>query len=160
MLRPHYGPATEDIPVESSSEKKIRYFLAVMFFLQTMLTTSTFMHEVTAEEELRTISALQFVIQADGILANSVQLGIFGLILLLFPLTAFFFCILDKRSKVKFLISGACSVVCAVVIVFGIGRDSISIGAVITLISNVITLFMTSMGVQATSMRRASALRK
>ena len=68
-------------------------------------------------------------------------------------MVAFFFCVLDTKSRVKYFVSGACSIVCAMVIAFGLA-SIISIGAVITLIINVITLFMTSQGFQATAMRQ------
>lgn len=148
---------TEDIPIENSSERKVRLFLAVMFFIQVLLTPTPFMHNVVSDTELQSITAIQFIVQADGFLANSVQLGLYGLALVLFPLTAFFFCVLDKRSRVKYIFTGACSVLCAVLIVFGIGKNNISIGAVFTLIINVVTLFMTSQGVQATSARIAQS---
>lgn len=159
MLRPYKGPSTEDIPVESSSERKIRFFLAAIFVLQVLLTTTPFMHDFLLNDTVVTISALQFVIQADGFMANSVQLGIFGLLLVLLPIAAFFFCVLDKRSKVKYIATALCSIICPIIIVFGIGRNFISIGAVITLIINVITLFMTSQGVQAVSIRRAKEIK-
>lgn len=164
MLRPRETSRTEDIPVESASEKKIRYFLAVMFFIQTFMTTSPFMHEIIVNEDgtetLRSITALQFIVQSDGIMANSISLAMLGLPLIVLPITAFFFCIFDKRSKIKYIATGLCSVVCAALIVFGIGRDTLSLGAVITLVINVVTLFMTTQGVQATSIRRASQLKK
>lgn len=157
MLRPH-GPSTEDIPVESSSERKVRIFLAVMFFIQTLMTTLPFMHHVNPENNTLEgyISAVNFVLQADGVAQNNGFMAIYGILLIGLPLTAFFFCIFDKRSKLKYLFSGLCSVICAVIITFSVGT-SISFGAVLTLIVNVITLFMTMQGLQATAIRQSSA---
>lgn len=142
--------------VESSSEKKVRYFLAFMFFIQTLMTTLPFMHHVNVENNTLegTVSALNFIIQADGIASDNGFMALYGILLVFLPLTAFFFCLFDKRSRLKYLFSGLCSVICAVIITFTVGT-SISIGAVLTLIVNVITLFMTSQGVQATSARIA-----
>lgn len=147
---------TVDVEVENSSERKVRLFLAVMFFIQTLMTTLPFMHHVNPETNTLegSISALNFVIQADGFASNNGYMAIYGIILIVLPLTAFFFCLFDKRSRLKYLFSGLCSVVCAIVITFTVGT-SISFGAVLTLIVNVITLFMTSQGLQATSARIA-----
>lgn len=152
---------TVDVDVETSSEKKVRYFLAVMFFIQTMMTTLPFMHHVNVENNTLegTVSAINFIIQADGIASNNGFMAIYGILLVALPIIAFFFCIFDKRSRLKYLFSGLCSVICAVIITFTVGT-SISFGAVLTLIVNVVTLFMTSQGVQATSGRMASAKRQ
>ena len=153
-LRPYSG-GTEPIPVESPSERKIRIFLAVMFFIQTFTTTLPFMYHVN-DDGLTDgeISAMQFLLQGNGIASDNFVMAIYGLLLVMLPLASFFFFIFDKRSKVKYIASAVCSVVCAVIVTFTCGR-SISYGGVLTLIINVITLFMTSQGVQAVSIRRA-----
>ena len=158
MLRPRVG-STEDIPVESSSERKVRFFLVFMFFLQVFITPLPFIRHVDEEGFIDgEVSAVKFLVQEDGIAANNGFIALYGLLLILLPLVAFFFCIFDKRSKVKYIFTGICSVVCAVIVTFTCGR-SIHYGGVFTLIINVITLFMTSQGVQAVSMRRYSAKR-
>ena len=80
------------------------------------------------------------------------MLGIYGAILIVMPIVSFFFCILDKRSYKKYVVSYITSILSAVIICFG-PKDSIAIGGVFTLIVNVITLFMTTQGLQATRMR-------
>lgn len=160
MLRP-YSPSTVPVAVESSSEKKVRYFLVFLFFVQIMLTPLPFMHTVVDQLEegmtspLLTISAVQMVFQTDGFSGNDIYIALFGGLLIVLPMTAFFFCIFDKRSRVKYIFTAACSVICAVIITFGIGPSVISIAAVITLIINVLTLFMTMQGLQATARRIA-----
>ena len=160
MLRPH-TPDTVPVITESSSEKKIRYFLIFIFFVQIMLTPLPFMHAVVDVLEegmtsnLLTISAVQMVFQTNGFSGNEIFLAIYGGLLIILPMAAFFACIFDKRSRVKYILSAACSVGCAVIITFGIGPSVISIAAVITLIINIVSLFMTMQGVQATTRRMA-----
>ena len=143
--------------VESKSEKRVRIFLAVLYFIQVLLIPLPLMQGTITEGELaggaghRT--ALNFVFQYKGFNSFSeVMLGIYGAILIVMPIVSFFFCILDKRSYKKYVVSYITSILCAVIICFG-PKDSIAIGGVFTLIVNVITLFMTTQGLQATRMR-------
>jgi len=145
-----------DERVESASEKRVRIFLAVLFFLQTAVTTIPFIQGkvmIDGEEGYTTMTALNLLIQPNGYAdKSSFPLAAIGAILVIFPMVAFFFCVLDSKSKAKYFVSGLCSIVCAVVITFGLA-SVISIGAIITLVLNIICLFMTSQGFQATSMR-------
>ena len=142
--------------VESPSERRVRYFLAVMFFLQTICTAIPFIQgsvEVEGETVYRTITAFNMVVNPGGYgNIGSIPLAVIGAILVVFPIVAFFFCVLDSKSKKKFFVSGACAVICAIVITFNFA-GMISIGAIITLVLNVICLFMSSQGVMATSIR-------
>lgn len=142
--------------VESSSERKVRYFLAVMFFLQTICTAIPFIQgsvEIEGKTVARTITAFNMLVNPAGYgEIGGIPLAVVGAILVIFPVVAFFFCVLDSKSKVKFIIAGACAVVCAVVITFSFA-SYISLGAVITLVLNVICLFMSAQGFQATAMR-------
>ncbi len=141
-----------DENVETKSEKRIRIFLAVMFFIQTVLTTFPFM-QGSIEQGFTYITAFNMLVQNNGYTdSGDYMLVIIGAILVILPMVAFFFCILDKKSKKKYFVSALCSIACAVAITFGIG-GAISIGAVITLIINVVTLFMTAQGFQATKRR-------
>ena len=145
-----------DENIESKSEKRIRIFLAVMFFIQTVLTTFPFM-QGEIDEGFTYLTAFNLLVQNNGYgESGDYMLVIIGALLVIFPMVAFFFCILDKRSKKKFIVSAACSVVCAVAITFAIG-SMIAIGAVITLVINVVTLFMSMQGIQATRLREKSA---
>ena len=139
---------------ETKSEKRVRYFLAVMFFIQTFLTTMPYMHGLQGDK-LATVSALQMVLGVvyNGFKPETTELFIYGLIFVLTPMVAFFFCILDNNSRVKYIFTAASAVLCAVFITFTIVRPYISLGAVITLILCVINLFMTVQGIQATSSR-------
>ena len=146
-----------DERVESKSERKVRIFMAIMFFLQTVVTTIPFIQGVVVVDGVErnaTMTALNLLIQTGGYSTTAAfPLAVAGGILVVFPMVAFFFCVLDTKSRVKYLVSGLCSVVCAMVIAFGLA-NLISIGAIITLIINVVTLFMTSQGFQATAMRQ------
>lgn len=141
---------------ESPSERRVRYFLAVMFFLQTICTAIPFIQgsvEIDGKLVDRTITAFNMLVNPGGYgEIGGVPLAIIGAILVIFPIVAFFFCVLDSKSKVKFIISGLCAVICAVVITFSFA-SYISLGALITLVLNVICLFMSAQGFQATAMR-------
>ena len=142
---------------ESKSEKRVRYFLTFLFFLQTVCTTLPFM-QGTVGTELKGISALQLLIQPDGYSTKGdIMLAVIGGLLVVMPIVAFFFCLLDSTSKIKFLVSGITAVLSAVLICFG---QMLSIGSVFTLILNVVCLFMTMQGVQATNIRRREAAGK
>ena len=103
--------------VESPSERRVRYFLAVMFFLQTICTAIPFIQgsvEVEGETVYRTITAFNMVVNPGGYgNIGSIPLAVIGAILVVFPIVAFFFCVLDSKSKKKFFVSGACAVICA-----------------------------------------------
>ena len=139
---------------ENKSEKRVRYFLTFLFFLQTVATTLPFM-QGTVGQEFKSISALQLLIQPDGYTSGGdVFIAVAGGLLVVTPIVAFFFCVLDSRSRIKYLASGITSVLCAILICFG---QMLSIGSVITLILNVLCLFMTMQGLQATNARMHSA---
>ena len=143
--------------VESPSERRVRYFLAVMFFIQTICTAIPFLQgpvEVDGSYREITVTACNLLVKPDGYHLNGgIPLALAGGVLVIFPIVAFFFCVLDSKSKVKFVVSGLCAVVCAAVITFGFA-PYISIGAVITLVLNIICLFMSAQGFQATMIRK------
>ena len=142
---------------ESKSEKRVRYFLAFLFFLQVLLTTIPFMQGEVEDGKYGTITPLQMLIQMDGYRSKGdVYLAVVGGLLIILPIVAFFFCLLDSKSAVKYAFSAASVVITSVMITFIIG-SMISIGALISLVINLLCLFMTMQGVQATRARRASA---
>ncbi|WP_407386213.1 hypothetical protein [Ruminococcus sp.] len=142
--------------VESKSEKRVRIFLAVLFFIQIILLPLPLMQGTVVIDGVEGVghrTALNLLFQYNGFNSFSeVMVAIYGAILIIMPIVSFFFCILDKRSIKKYIVSGITCVLCAVIICFG-PKDSIAIGGVLTLILNVLTLFMTSQGFQATRMR-------
>ena len=138
--------------VESKSEKRVRMTLAVLFFIQVLLIPLPLM-QGDIEEGVAHRTALNLLIQYNGYNSFSeVMLAVYGGVLIVMPIVSFFFCILDKKSYKKYVVSGITCVLCAIIICFG-PKDTIAIGGVFTLILNVITLFMTSQGFQATKMR-------
>ena len=138
--------------VESKSEKRIRVFLAVMYFLQVMMIPLPLMHgEVEGGIGYRT--ALNLLIQYNGYnSAAEVIVALYGAVLIILPVVSFFFFLLDKKSKKKYIVSVISCFLCAVIIWFGTG-DTVALGGVLTLILIVVILFMTAQGFQATRMR-------
>lgn len=142
---------------ESKSEKRVRYFLAFLFFVQVLFTTIPFMQGEVEDGQYGTVTPVQMLIQADGYTSpGDIYLAIIGGLIVILPIVAFFFCILDAKSGKKYLVSAISVVVTSVIITFFIGR-LISIGALLMLISNLIVGFMTAQGFQATRARRAEA---
>lgn len=144
--------------VESGSERRVRIFLVVMFFIQVVISSIfPLMHGTIEGQGIAALTAVNLLIQRNGY--NSFAewvMAFYGALLIVLPIVSFFFCLLDKRSKKKYIITGLTSVICAVVICFG-PKDSIAIGGVVILIINIITLFMTSQGYQATRMRELNS---
>ena len=148
---------------ESSSEKKIRIFLAVMYFL--LVLTEVWMPlmygPVNDEGQYSILTAVNLLIQPNGYgSAGQVRSAIYGAILVILPIVSFFFFLLDKKSKKKYVISYITCILSAVVICFGPG-SSIAYGGIVSLILILVIMFMTTQGFQATRMReRADAEEK
>ena len=148
---------------ESSSEKKIRIFLAVMYFL--LVLTEVWMPlmygPVNDDGQYSILTAVNLLIQPNGYgSAGQVMSAIYGAILVILPIVSFFFFLLDKKSKKKYVISYITCILSAVVICFGPG-SSIAYGGIISLILILVIMFMTTQGFQATRMReRADAEEK
>lgn len=156
-----------DDNVESKSEKHIRIFLIILFFVQILVTTMPFIQAPAAEvanqlpEDIKitsnlyvTITGFNMLVQTNGYTqSGSIMIAVIGAIIVVAPLVAFFFCILDKKSKKKFICSGICSVLCAIAITFSMSQFRLGLGSVLTLIINVIALFMSAQGFQAVMIR-------
>ena len=144
---------------ESSSEKKIRIFLAVMYFL--LVLTEVWMPlmygPVNDEGQYSILTAVNLLIQPNGYgSAGQVMSAIYGAILVILPIVSFFFFLLDKKSKKKYVISYITCILSAVVISFGPG-SSIAYGGIVSLILILVIMFMTTQGFQATRMRERAA---
>ena len=148
----------EEASVETKSEKRVRIFLAVMFFIQVILAASFPLMEGDVDGKgIAALSAVKLMIQPNGYSSfKEVMIAVYGAILVVMPIVAFFFCLLDKKSKKKYVLSALTSILCPIIICFGVG-GTIAIGGVFTLFSNIITLFMTSQGFQATRMREKAS---
>ena len=148
---------------ESSSEKKIRIFLAVMYFLLVLTTVwmPLMYGPVNDEGQYSILTAVNLLIQPNGYgSAGQVMSAIYGAILVILPIVSFFFFLLDKKSKKKYVISYITCILSAVVICFGPG-SSIAYGGIVSLILILVIMFMTTQGFQATRMReRADAEEK
>lgn len=148
---------------ESSSEKKIRIFLAVMYFLLVLTTVwmPLMYGPVNDDGQYSILTAVNLLIQPNGYgSAGQVMSAIYGAILVILPIVSFFFFLLDKKSKKKYVISYITCILSAVVICFGPG-SSIAYGGIVSLILILVIMFMTTQGFQATRMReRADAEEK
>lgn len=148
---------------ESSSEKKVRFFLAVMYFLLVlvMVWMPLMYGPVNDEGQYSILTAVNLLIQPNGYgSAGQVMGAVYGAILVILPIVSFFFFILDKKSKKKYIISYITCILSAIVICFGPG-SSIAYGGIVSLIMILVIMFMTTQGFQATRMReRADAEEK
>lgn len=128
---------------ESNKAKRSRITLAVLYFIQVVLTTFPFMWGLDESGNIKELTAFEIAVQQGGYQnAESIKLAILFAVFVLFPAVCFFFCILDK-SVVKNFVSFACCIVCACLITFGIGA-SIAMGAVVALLLYVLILFLTT----------------
>ena len=141
---------------ESSSEKKIRVFLTIMYFIQFLIMAGLplMYGPVNDEGQYATLTAVNLMIQPNGYNSiNEVFVALFGVILVIFPIVSFFFFLLDKKSKKKYVVSYITVILSCIVICFSIGVKSLFIGGVLALIVYCVILFMTTQGLQATRMR-------
>jgi hypothetical protein len=144
---------------ESSSEKKVRIFLAVMYFLLVlaMVWMPLMYGPVNDEGQYSILTAVNLLIQPNGYgSGGQVMAAVYGAILVILPIVSFFFFILDKKSKVKYIISYITCILSAIVICFGPG-SSIAYGGIISLLLILVIMFMTTQGFQATRMRERAA---
>ncbi|MBE6823744.1 MAG: hypothetical protein E7513_00170 [Ruminococcaceae bacterium] len=129
--------------LESKKSKRIRITMAVLYFIQVVLTTFPFMWGVDDKGNIKQLTAFELAIQPDGYnSAEEIKIAFLFAVFVLFPAVCFFFCILDKSQKKNF-ISFACCIICACLITFGIGQ-SIAMGAVVALLLYVLILFFTT----------------
>ena len=156
----NFVPAEER--VESGSEKKIRIFLAVMYFIQVLILAAfpIMYGPVNEEGQYSMLTAVNLLIQPNGYNDFSQAMtAIYGIILVVFPIIAFFFFILDKKSKKKYVVSYITCVLSAVILCFGPG-GSIAFGGILGLLVIIVIMFMTTQGIQATRMRERDQLTK
>lgn len=129
--------------VESKKTKGLRIFLAILYFIEVVLTTFPFMWGPDEVGNPKQLTAFQIAIQPDGYNGwGEIKLAIIFGILVLFPAVCFFFCLLDK-SALKNFVSFACCIVCACIITFGIG-GMIAMGALVALLLYILILFVST----------------
>ena len=133
-------------PKENKTAKRLRITMAVLYFIEVLLTTFPFLRGVTEEGDFKQLTAFEIAVQPAGYpTSEDVQLAIIFAVFIVLPMVAFFFCILDRKSNVKNFVSALCCIVCAVLIVFFIGPAKIAIGSVIALLLYILILFLTTM---------------
>ena len=134
--------------VETKQTKSLRIVLAVLYFIQVVLTTFPFMWGIKDDGEVYQRTAFEFFIQPGGYNSpEEIKIAIIFAVFVLFPAVCFFFCVLDK-SQVKNFVSVACCITCSVLITFGIGA-SIAMGAVVALLIYVMILFLTTASIMS-----------
>lgn len=136
-----YSSEREKI-VESKKAKRIRITLAVLYFIQVVLTTFPFTWIVDESGNVKQLTAFELAVRPSGYeTVQDVKLALLFAIFVLFPAVCFFFCVLDKSNK-KNVVSIICCLTCACLITFGIGA-TIAMGAVVSLLLYVLILFFT-----------------
>lgn len=129
--------------IESKKTKALRIFLAALYFIEVILTTFPFTWIPDDSGNIKQYTAFEFMVRPSGYHnAQEIKLALLFGIFVIFPLVCFFFFVLSK-GVVKNYVSFACSIICAVLITFGIG-GTIAMGAVISLLLYVFILFFTT----------------
>ena len=91
--------------VETQTEKRLRIFIAVLYFIQVLLLPLPLMHG-DIEGGIGHRTALNLLFQYNGFNSFAeVMVAVYGAILIVMPIVSFFFFVLDKRSKKKYLVS-------------------------------------------------------
>ena len=128
--------------IESKKTKAVRILLAVLYFIQVVLTTFPFTWIPDDSGNIKQYTAFEFMVRPSGYHnAQEIKLALLFGIFVIFPLVCFFFFVLSK-GVVKNYVSFACSIICAVLITFGIG-GTIAMGGVVALLLYVLILFLT-----------------
>lgn len=132
--------------VEDKKVKGYRIACAVFFFIEVIMTTFPFTYFILDDGTYIEKTAFEMFIQIGGYQSpEAIKLAIIASIFTLFPIVAFFFCILDKKSNWKYLVSAICCITCIALITFGIG-ESILIGALVTVFIYLLLMFLTACG--------------
>lgn len=131
--------------IEPKGEKALRIFVAILYFIQTLFTTFPFMRGDDGTGTIKELTAFELAIQPEGYATTQeVKIALVFALLILLPVVCFFFYILDK-SNIKGMVSFATCVINVAVITFTVG-GAITIGAVLTLLSYVLIMFLTVQG--------------
>lgn len=129
---------------ENKSAKGIRVTMAILLFIQVVLTTFPFLQDYETGD---TYTPFGLVVQTIGEptserISAAIAYGLF----ILLPMISFFFCVLDSKSNAKNFISAACCVICVIMIISFIGPDHIAIGSVLSLLLYIVIMFLSTMG--------------
>ena len=128
---------------ESKKNKALRIMLSVLYFIQVVLTTFPFTWIVDDSGNVKELTAFELAVRPSGYeTSQDVKLALLFAVFVIFPIVCFFFFVLSK-SVLKNYVSFACSIICAMLITFGIGA-TISMGAVVSLLLYVFILFFTT----------------
>ena len=128
---------------ESKSLKRLRIFIAAMYFIEVILTTFPYLRGPNSEGVIEEFTAFGWIVQPGNFqTVEGVKLTLFCGAFLLLPLVCFFFFCLDK-GNIKNFVSAACCVICVALITFFIGPAFIAVGSVWALLLYIFILFLT-----------------
>jgi hypothetical protein len=129
--------------IESKKTKAMRIWLAILYFIQVVLTTFPFTWIPDDKGNVKQYTAFEFMVRPSGYHSSQeIKLALLFGIFVIFPLVCFFFFVLSK-GVVKNYVSFACSIICSVLLTFGIG-GTIAMGGVVALLLYVFILFFTT----------------
>lgn len=141
--------------IENKKVKKMRIFIAVLYFLQFINTLLfPFAEEFYKEGDVlkgRVIWASNSVLNLFSS-NNTLSFGmnvIFSLFVIL-PIVCFFFFVIDKKSNIKCVVSFVTCILCCYLIAFELVQI-ISVGSIFALILYVLIMFCTTILLLATS---------
>lgn len=138
-------PSDRENYKETKGEKTIRIFVAIFYFIQTVLTTFPFMRGLDENGNIREMTAFEIAVQPEGYAtAAEIKIAIIFALLVVLPIVCFFFYVLDK-SNIKGMVSFATCVINVSIITFSVG-GAIAMGAVVTLLLYVLIMFLTVQG--------------
>lgn len=127
---------------ESKSLKNMRIALAVLYFIQTILTTFPFMIGLDEKGNFQQLTAFEIAFQTNGYTnSQEIRLALLFGVFVVFPIICFFFCVLDK-SIVKNIVSIICCLVCCSLMLYVVG-GAMGFGCMFSLLLYVVILFMT-----------------
>ncbi len=129
---------------ESKGQKRLRIFIAAMYFIQVILTTFPYMRGLDAEGMPRELTVFGWIIQPGNFqTVEGVKLTLIFAVFLLFPMVCFFFYCLNK-SNIKNFVSVACCILCVSLITFGIGPANLAGGSLLAMLLYIFILFLTT----------------
>ncbi|MBQ6153577.1 MAG: hypothetical protein IJJ15_07520 [Ruminococcus sp.] len=129
---------------ENKSAKRIRVTMAVLLFIEVVLTSFPFLQDLETGESYSPFGVLIQTISEPTSERISAAIA-YGLFVLL-PMIAFFFCVLDSKSNAKNFISAAVCVICVIMIISFIGPAHIAFGSVMSLLLYIAIMFFSTMG--------------
>ncbi len=135
--------------MENKTQKKLRTSLWGLYLVEIMLTLTPYMGD-----DSQTYSVASMIIRPQGYgEPAAVKLAVIGALFIVIPFVAMMFCLLDKKSNIKNLVSFICSLVGIGLITFGLGAY-ISLGSMLALLLYLVTAFITVLSLMVSIMKK------